>query len=79
MGWGKKSFNADSNEETMKQVHVPMITNEQCQKALQTTRLTNKFKLHPGFVCAGGIAGQDACAGDGGGPLVCESRNDPNR
>ena len=79
MGWGKKSFNADSNEETMKQVHVPMVTTEQCQKALRSTRLPNNFRLHPSTVCAGGIAGQDACGGDGGGPLVCESRDDPNR
>ena len=80
MGWGKKEFNAESYEETMKQVHVPLFKNPECQKALRATpRLPDSFRLHPGFVCAGGIKGEDTCEGDGGGPLVCESKDDPSR
>ena len=30
-----------------------------------------RFSLPPGWLCAGGEAGKDACSGDGGGPLVC--------
>merc|ERR1712203_888989 len=30
-----------------------------------------------GFICAGGVDGKDTCKGDGGSPLVCQSKFDP--
>ena len=36
-----------------------------------------RFKLHHGWLCAGGEEGKDACSGDGGGPLVCGT-GEPN-
>merc|ERR1711982_15769 len=30
------------------------------------------------FLCAGGVNGKDTCKGDGGSPLVCPSKYDPN-
>lgn len=40
---------------------MPIISQQQCQSQLQQTRLGYEFKLHPGFVCAGGEEGKDAC------------------
>ena len=34
------------------------------------------FRLSPSEVCAGGEEGKDACDGDGGAPLVCQSKDD---
>merc|ERR1712098_743757 len=44
-----------------------------CQNKLRTTRLGSRFRLHPSFMCAGGVPGKGTCTGDGGGPLMCSS------
>lgn len=56
----------------MKEVDVPIIGHQQCEQQLRNTRLGYNYQLNPGFVCAGGEEGKDACKGDGGGPMVCE-------
>ncbi|KAF7270783.1 hypothetical protein GWI33_016288 [Rhynchophorus ferrugineus] len=72
-GWGKDAFgDFGKYQNILKEVDVPIVNFGQCQRQLQNTRLGYDFKLHPGFVCAGGEEGKDACKGDGGGPMVCE-------
>ena len=85
MGWGKEKSDAEEYEVSMKQIRLPMVPNDQCQQALlftallDNTLLSSRWKLHSSFVCAGGIEGEDACDGDGGGPLVCRAKDDPDR
>lgn len=62
----------------MKNVELPIISREKCMEALRTTRLGPKFELHKSFICAGGEKGKDTCKGDGGSPLMCPSKDDPN-
>ncbi|XP_031348096.1 uncharacterized protein LOC116174331 isoform X1 [Photinus pyralis] len=72
-GWGKDAFGEFGKyQNILKEVDVPIMAFGQCQQRLQQTRLGYEFKLHPGFICAGGEEGKDACKGDGGGPMVCE-------
>ncbi|XP_066138915.1 uncharacterized protein [Euwallacea fornicatus] len=72
-GWGKDAFgDFGKYQNILKEVDVPVVSFGQCQGQLQNTRLGYEFKLHPGFICAGGEEGKDACKGDGGGPMVCE-------
>ncbi|CAH0584213.1 unnamed protein product [Chrysodeixis includens] len=72
-GWGKDAFDHHGKyQNILKEVDVPIIGHGQCQQQLRRTRLGYNYELKPGFLCAGGEEGKDACKGDGGGPLVCE-------
>ncbi|XP_036341164.1 chymotrypsin-like protease CTRL-1 isoform X1 [Rhagoletis pomonella] len=76
-GWGKNDFGPTGAYQAIeREVDVPLITNAACQSLLQATRLGSSFQLNnSSFICAGGQAGKDACTGDGGAPLVCQSNN----
>lgn len=79
-GWGKNAFgNIGNYQTTLKRVDLTIIPRDECQNRLRQTRLGQHFILDGSFVCAGGQAGFDTCQGDGGGPLVCASRDNPNR
>ncbi|CAG5025665.1 unnamed protein product [Parnassius apollo] len=72
-GWGKDAFgDYGKYQNILKEVDVPILAHAQCQQQLKQTRLGYNYELNPGFICAGGEEGKDACKGDGGGPLVCE-------
>nr|XP_034831330.1 uncharacterized protein LOC117988307 isoform X2 [Maniola hyperantus] len=72
-GWGKDAFGTNGKyQNILKEVDVPVLPHGQCQQQLRQTRLGYNYELNPGFICAGGEDGKDACKGDGGGPLVCE-------
>ena len=79
-GWGKDKFGNEGNYQTiLKQVKLNMVDNDTCQANLRnTSRLGNSFILDDSFNCAGGKAEIDLCTGDGGGPLVCPSKINPN-
>ncbi|XP_073824709.1 inactive CLIP domain-containing serine protease A3 [Musca autumnalis] len=74
-GWGKNDFGpTGAYQAIQREVDVPLIPNADCQTALRQTRLGASFVLdNASFICAGGEAGKDACTGDGGSPLVCQS------
>ncbi|XP_053685307.1 phenoloxidase-activating factor 2-like [Sabethes cyaneus] len=78
-GWGKEKINSPSNQVILKKVKLPMVSNEDCQAALRTTRLGKRFRLHGSFICAGGEEGIDTCTGDGGSPLMCPMLNQVKR
>lgn len=61
-GWGKDAFgDFGKYQNILKEVDVPVQSHQQCERQLQQTRLGYDFKLHQGFVCAGGEEGKDAC------------------
>lgn len=69
---GKDSFGkAGKYSVILKKVPLPIVDFNVCQSKLQAERLGPKFRLHPSFICAGGIEDVDTCEGDGGAPLSC--------
>ncbi|OAD53927.1 Serine protease 29, partial [Eufriesea mexicana] len=74
-GWGKDAFGTNGKYQSiMKEVDVPIVDQSTCENALRQTRLGQYFMLNKNsFICAGGEQGKDACTGDGGSPLVCQS------
>jgi len=78
-GWGKDKFgSAGQYQVVLKEIDLPVVNNYECQDKLRQTRLGQKYKLHDSFICAGGVNGKDTCKGDGGSPLVCPSKYDPD-
>jgi len=77
-GWGKDDFNGDFQIIPHK-VDLPLVDKTSCNNKLkdalnkQRPRSGNSFKLSESEICAGGQIGKDACTGDGGSPLVCQS------
>merc|ERR1711962_1437718 len=77
-GWGKDQFGAVGNYQVvLKEIDLPVVGHDQCEASLRTTRLGKRFQLDDSFICAGGVDGKDTCKGDGGSPLVCQSKFDP--
>ncbi|CAH1398369.1 unnamed protein product [Nezara viridula] len=78
-GWGADIKNG-SNKPVLTKVNLPLKPRGKCLENLRTSRLGEYFILHEGFLCAGGEdTGRTNCRGDGGGPLYCPSKNNPNQ
>ncbi|RXG56343.1 Tryptase beta-2 [Armadillidium vulgare] len=68
-GWGRKD-EVSEHSVVLKEIKVPLWDNRECQNALKL-QFGQSYNLPNTAICAGS-EGNDACDGDGGGPLVCE-------
>uniref|UniRef100_A0A182JBC3 Phenoloxidase-activating factor 2 n=1 Tax=Anopheles atroparvus TaxID=41427 RepID=A0A182JBC3_ANOAO len=76
-GWGEDE--SGRNSSVLKRTKLPIVPNGHCQRKLRHRLLSRHFRLHQGFLCAGGESGKDACRGDGGSPLVCPIPHSENQ
>ncbi|KAH8232782.1 hypothetical protein KR026_000238 [Drosophila bipectinata] len=70
-GWGHSNSTSDLLEHLLKRIELPVVDHDSCQKLLRLSVLGRRYRLHPSFLCAGGVEGKDTCKGDGGSPLFC--------
>jgi len=76
-GWGKDSIDGQF-QVIQNRVDVPLMSHNNCQRRMQQAlgrQAGRNFRLSSSEVCAGGEEGKDACDGDGGAPLVCQSKD----
>jgi secreted trypsin-like serine protease len=75
VGWGKVGF-TEAQSQLLRQVQVPVVTNDKCQTAYDRFKVTIINRQ----VCAGlGAGGKDACQGDSGGPAMIPDGNRGSR
>merc|ERR1712038_653771 len=76
-GWGKDG-KGGSFQTIQNKVDVPLMDSRDCQSRMKSALgrdAGRNFQLSESEVCAGGEEGKDACDGDGGAPLVCQSKD----
>ncbi|RZC40787.1 trypsin II-P29, partial [Asbolus verrucosus] len=78
-GWGKNAFVKGRHSTVLRKVTLPIVSKNECQEALRSTRLGKFFRLHRSFMCAGGEKNKDTCKGDGGSPLICPLTEESGR
>ncbi|XP_043469986.1 phenoloxidase-activating factor 2-like isoform X2 [Leptopilina heterotoma] len=78
-GWGASKFSKENHtlyESILRKVKLATVDSDLCESSLQQTRLGSNYRLNKkSFLCAGGVEGKDSCTGDGGGALVCETKD----
>jgi hypothetical protein len=48
-------------QEIMKKVEVTLVPRKECESRLRRSRLSDAFRLHESFLCAGGQTQNDTC------------------
>ncbi len=74
IGWGKMKDTHLFGADLLREARVPIVSRRQCKGAFE-------YDITPNQMCAGySRGGVDTCAGDSGGPLMCQiKKNGRNR
>lgn len=74
IGWGKSRVTDDFGTDILHEARIPIVSSEACRDVYVDYRITDNM------FCAGYRRGKmDSCAGDSGGPLLCQDPRRPNR
>lgn len=74
IGWGKSRVTDDYGTDVLHEARIPIVSSEACRNVYVDYRITDNM------FCAGYRRGKmDSCAGDSGGPILCQDPRRPNR
>ncbi|XP_059142680.1 plasminogen-like [Physella acuta] len=72
VGWGKIKNQHQYGSDSLQEARIPVVRHQKCRKVFE-------YNITSSQVCAGfKRGGTDSCAGDSGGPLLCESQPEGN-
>ena len=66
LGWGTTREGGGAGSDELRQVEVPMVSDEACAEAYRQ----EGERFQPDSQICAGAAGRDSCSGDSGGPLI---------
>ena len=49
---------------------MPIVSQSRCRQIFLQNKLP-RSRVHPSWLCVGGVKDKDTCRGDGGSPHVC--------
>ncbi|XP_017876530.2 transmembrane protease serine 11A isoform X2 [Ceratina calcarata] len=74
IGWGKSRVTDNFGTDVLHEARIPIVSLEACRDVYVDYAITDNM------FCAGYLRGRmDSCAGDSGGPLLCQDPKKPNR
>jgi len=71
-GWGSDSSDVTQGlfSDTLKKIDMPIVPPNKCRNIFRRNNLPSS-RVHPSWLCVGGVENKDTCKGDGGSPHVC--------
>jgi len=75
-GWGADSSDLNQGlfSDTLKKIDMPIVPQSRCRNIFRKNNYPSS-RVHPSWLCVGGVKDKDTCKGDGGSPHVCFNKD----
>merc|ERR1712110_626618 len=71
-GWGADKEGIEGYySDSLKKIDMPIVPQDECKDIFRRNDLRLRTRIHPSWLCVGGVPEKDTCKGDGGSPHVC--------
>merc|ERR1711936_1077265 len=70
-GWGADKEGIEGYySDSLKKIDMPIVPQDECKDIFTRNNLRLRTRIHPSWLCVGGVPEKDTCKGDGGSPHV---------